>query len=118
MTSNQRYWSIGRKAMTCSQAQSYIMPFIKEELDINNLKEFLQHIKQCENCKEELEVYFTLLNGMKQLDENKIITNNFRIDFEGFLHKQEDKIIHDKNKKIQKRIILVLFMILLGIWIA
>lgn len=104
--------------MTCFEAQCLITAFINEKLDQDKLKEFLGHINHCADCKEDLEVYFTLLNGMKQLDENEIIDNNFHIDLEGFIHKQEEKLQQERSKKIQKRIILCLFMLLLGLWFA
>lgn len=104
--------------MTCFEAQCLITPFINEELDTEQLKGFLEHINHCADCRDDLDVYFTLLNGMKQLDENKNIANNFHIDLDGFLHKQEEKIRQEKSKKIQKRIILCLCMLLLGLWFA
>lgn len=104
--------------MTCFEAQCLITPFINEELALLQLEDFIEHINHCADCKEDLEVYFTLLNGMKQLDENKNRTNNFQVDLEGFIHKQEEKILQEKSKKIQKRIILCLFMLLLGLWFA
>ncbi len=102
--------------MTCFEAQSLITPFINETLEDDKLGQFLDHINTCDSCRDDLEVYFTLLNGMKQLDENKNIANNFHIDLDGFLHKQEDKIIQHKMQKIKKRIVLCVFMLLLGLW--
>lgn len=104
--------------MTCFEAQCLITPFINEELNNEQLEGFLEHVKHCSECRDDLEVYFTLLNGMKQLDENKNIANNFHIDLEGFLHKQEEKILQERKKKIQKRVVLCLFMLVLGLWFA
>ena len=110
--------SVWRRTMTCFEAQCLMTPFINEELNNEQVEGFLEHVKHCVDCKDDLEVYYTLLNGMKQLDENKNIANNFHIDLDGFLHKQEEKILQEKSKKIQKRIILCLFMLLLGLWFA
>lgn len=104
--------------MTCFEAQCLITPFINEELHNGQLKDFLEHINHCADCKEDLEVYFTLLNGMKQLEENRNNVNNVDIDLESFIHKQEEMILLERTKKIQKRIILCLFMLLLGLWFA
>lgn len=104
--------------MTCFEAQSLITPFINETLDDDKLEQFLDHINTCDSCWDDLDVYFTLLNGMKQLDENKNIANTFHIDLDGFIHKQEDKIIQNRVQKIKKRIFLCLFMLLLGLWFA
>ena len=40
--------------MTCLEAQSKIMAFIENKLPDDELKEFIKHVKNCENCSEEL----------------------------------------------------------------
>ena len=53
--------------MTCLEAQSKIMAFIENKLPDDELKEFIKHVKNCENCSEELEIYYTLIVGMKKI---------------------------------------------------
>ncbi|SFR96021.1 anti-sigma factor family protein [Anaeromicropila populeti] len=104
--------------MTCFEAQSMITPFINEQLDIKQLEQFLEHIERCKECKEEVEVYFTLFSGMKQLDENKTISNKFHIDLDNFIQKQEDNILEVKFKLVCTKIVLILIMVVLGLWIG
>ena len=40
------------------------------------------HMKSCSKCHEELEVYYILLNGMKQLDSNTKFSSNFSADLD------------------------------------
>ncbi len=63
--------------MNCLEAQSKIMAFIDNKLPDEELREFIKHIKNCENCAEELEIYYTLIVGMKRLDESDIVSANF-----------------------------------------
>lgn len=54
--------------MTCKEAESLVMPFIHHELPETKLEDFLEHIETCENCREELEIYYTVDVGIRQLD--------------------------------------------------
>ena len=54
--------------MTCKEAESLVMPYIKNELTDEELFEFLEHIEHCPECREELEIYFTVDVGIRQLD--------------------------------------------------
>jgi len=54
--------------MTCKEAQQLIMPYINDELTDKELTPFLDHINNCKDCYEELEVYYTLYAGLAQLD--------------------------------------------------
>ena len=44
--------------MTCKEAESLVMPYIRHEIDIQEMEDFLEHIDGCENCREELEIYY------------------------------------------------------------
>lgn len=94
--------------MTCSEAQGYITPFINDELDGKLLEDFLIHIEKCADCKEELEVYYILLTGMKQLDEERNLPSDFHLAFINKLKKEEERIINKKIISIRKRVVLIL----------
>lgn len=64
--------------MNCLETQSKIMAFIDNKLPDDELKEFIKHVKTCENCAEELEIYYTLVVGMKQLDSQVNPSMNFK----------------------------------------
>ena len=55
--------------MTCMEAEKMVVPYMKDELSPTELEDFLDHIKTCDNCREELEIYFTVDVGIRQLDE-------------------------------------------------
>lgn len=62
--------------MTCKEAENLVIPYIHHELDDEVMEEFLEHIESCENCKEELEIYYTVEAGIRQLDKD---TGNYNI---------------------------------------
>jgi len=63
--------------MTCLEAQSKIIAYIDYNLEREERKAFLKHIETCENCREELNIYYTMIVGMRQLDDNEELTRDF-----------------------------------------
>lgn len=63
--------------MTCLEAQSKIIAYIENKLEKEDKIDFLKHIQSCEDCKEELNIYYTMLEGMKQLDNNLPLSKDF-----------------------------------------
>lgn len=55
--------------MTCREAEHLIMPYINGAITDQELEGFIKHIGECGNCREELEIYFTVDVGIRQLDE-------------------------------------------------
>lgn len=66
--------------MTCLEAQSKIIAYIDYNLDKEQKKEFLGHIQCCENCREELDIYYTMIEGMRLLDSNKSLSKDFSVE--------------------------------------
>ena len=54
--------------LSCREAEKMVMPFIDGQLDEQELEAFLNHIHGCPACKEELEIYYTVSLGLRQLD--------------------------------------------------
>ncbi|MDD5934107.1 MAG: zf-HC2 domain-containing protein [Clostridiales bacterium] len=89
--------------MTCLEAQSHITAFINDQLDMATLEQFLDHVNHCSDCREELEVYYTLLTAMRLLDEDKELANQFSQELENKLKNSADKIRKTKNARVRKR---------------
>ncbi len=54
--------------MTCREAERLVTPYIQDKLSGDELEAFLEHLEHCRNCQEELEIYFMVDVGLKQLD--------------------------------------------------
>lgn len=86
--------------MTCLEAQSNIVAYIENHLDKEKKIRFLKHIKSCEDCMEELSIYYTMIEGMRQLDENLPLSEDFvdalnvRINKELKFEKKKKKFLH------------------------
>ncbi len=55
--------------MTCQEAERMVTPYINDQLTGDETEAFLEHIESCKNCQEELEIYFMVDVGLKQLDK-------------------------------------------------
>ena len=54
--------------MDCYTAEQKITGFIQDELDDEETKAFLKHIRGCENCRRELETNFFIVEGLRMLE--------------------------------------------------
>lgn len=86
--------------MTCFESQSNIMAFIDKKLNDEQLTEFVRHVKHCPNCSEELEIYYTLIVGMREVDTGKELSLNFKKDLENELDKIDSRYKTVKRAKI------------------
>ena len=54
--------------MTCKEAEGLVMAYVRHDMDVQKMEEFLEHIDTCQECREELEIYYTVEVGIRQLD--------------------------------------------------
>lgn len=99
--------------MTCIEVQRNMNAFINDELDGEQLEEFLLHIRTCPSCKEDLEVYYTLFSSIKLLDEDKNI--NDQMDINKKIRRAEETIRRKKLRILYKRVAMIIFIILVSI---
>ncbi|NCB91326.1 MAG: zf-HC2 domain-containing protein [Clostridia bacterium] len=62
--------------MKCEEALMKIDDYINDSLSFKETEEFLEHVRGCPECYDELEIYFTIYMGMKYLEEEKLETYN------------------------------------------
>ncbi len=86
--------------MTCLEAQSNIMGFIDKKLPDDKVTDFVRHVKHCPNCMEELEIHYTLIVGMRELDNNKELSGNFKKNLNDELNRWDSKVKNVKRFKI------------------
>ena len=55
--------------MTCKEVEKTIPLFLEDDLDTDDLREFLEHIEQCKECEEELSIQFLVAEGMQRLED-------------------------------------------------
>ena len=57
--------------MDCKTAEKMVSRYIRHALPPDLLEEFLEHIKSCPSCKEELETYFMVHKAIQLLDNEE-----------------------------------------------
>ena len=88
--------------MTCKEAENLVMPYIRHELDVGQMEEFLEHIDTCQECRDELEIYYTVEVGIRQLD---LDTDTDRYNIKGDM---ESDIIASRQEIYRARFISIL----------
>ena len=52
-----------KKTLTCKEATKMVVPYIDGQLGDKDLRQFVGHIKECSECREELETYYIVSNN-------------------------------------------------------
>lgn len=99
--------------MTCLEAQSNIMAFIDKKLPDERIGEFVHHMRYCPNCMEELEIYYTLIVGMRQLDNNDELSHDFKEQLNNELDRLENKVKNAKRAKVSTFSVVLVFAVIL-----
>ena len=92
----------------CKQLEKLIPQFLDDDLDNQDLADFLDHIDNCPECKEELTIQFLVRVGMQRLEDG----NTFN------LVKELDRELAEAKKKMHRRKTLVLISYVLEIAVA
>lgn len=98
--------------MNCLTAQSLIIKYVNDELSGIELESFLNHIDECDDCFEELKIYYILSKGMQQLDDDMVINYNFHQQFEESLDEARHQIVKTNMNKLKKIIIVNIIIII------
>lgn len=78
--------------MDCKEAQALVPKYIRHEIDVDTLGEFLDHVKSCEDCYEELEIYYSIDMGLKVLDGKLANVVNLKASMEQALRDSEARL--------------------------
>lgn len=58
--------------MKCKEAEKMIPLFLEDELETEELREFMEHIDKCDECKEELSIQFLVSEGIARLETGNV----------------------------------------------
>ena len=100
--------------MKCEETLSKIDGFINNTLSIREMEEFLEHIENFPEFYDELETYYTITEGMKYLEGEKLESYNIPKMLKEDLKQKEDFL---KRRHLLTKTVVV-FVMLFGIGIA
>ena len=58
--------------MDCKQVEKMIPQFLNDDLTTEELREFMEHIENCTDCKEELTIEFLVSEGLVRLENGAV----------------------------------------------
>ncbi|MBB5263809.1 hypothetical protein HNP82_000907 [Catenibacillus scindens] len=89
--------------MDCREAQALIVPFIEGKLTDEQTETFIQHIENCTDCYDELEVYYIVMVGVKQLDEDEHMLVDFKGDLKKYISYKKEQIAkkHSRSTRLK-----------------
>ena len=96
--------------MECKEIQKLFIPFIDDKLSVSDLSAFLDHMDTCKDCREEYDIYYTVIMGMRYLDERQNISE-FKLDSEQKLHSAADYLLKYRILLLEKYILLAVLCI-------
>lgn len=96
--------------MECKEIQKLFIPFIDDKLSVSDLAAFLEHMDSCKECREEYDIYYTVIMGMRYLDERQNISE-FKLDSEQKLHSAADYLLKYRILLLEKYILFAVLCI-------
>ncbi len=74
--------------MVCKEIESMIPAFLADDLDTDDLREFMEHVDNCEECMEELSIQFLVLEGLARLEAGNVfdLQNELKLRIEESAH--------------------------------
>ena len=79
--------------MTCKEIERLIHPYLNGELSEKKTKAYLNHMKQCEACYEEMEIVYMSTIGLERLESGASID----------IEMEMDKLLQQSEKKLKQR---------------
>ena len=90
--------------MECSEFQKNIRPLIYGQLNMPKKEEMLGHLLTCKECNDELEIYYTIINCVKELEGKLETSDNYHGEYNNFIEKTKRDIKKYKNRMLRRRV--------------
>jgi CRISPR/Cas system-associated protein Cas10 (large subunit of type III CRISPR-Cas system) len=87
----------------CKTIQKMIIPFEQDELSLADEEIFIQHLEECDDCREEFEIHYIVTYGLSDDDDFSEVKPEYQLllncyDFKGLV----DLKIENSKEKVQK----------------
>lgn len=96
--------------MDCKRFQELIASFVGNKIPQDEINDFLLHLDGCPECREELELSYSVMTALKQLDEGTDLSDNYVADLHA---KVAESYINELNKRktvARKKMILAVLL--------
>ena len=86
--------------MECYVAEEMVNGYINHTLKPAELEDFLEHVRNCPSCYDELETHFIVNEAMNQLTEEGETTLDFKVLLEQNLRQAERHVLRLRLQKV------------------
>lgn len=96
--------------MECKEIQQKYIPFIDDKLSKKELDAFLHHMEECSDCREEYDIYYTMIMGMRYLEEDNLKSTDW-VNSEEKLQYAQEYLKHFRIMRIQKIVLMLILCV-------
>ena len=82
----------GAVKMDCRSFESKIPAYIAGQLKMEEMQEFLDHADRCSECYDELEITYSVMQGIRQLDSEDGLSSGSVMSLDSSLYFAEERV--------------------------
>ncbi len=75
----------------CKDVEDFLQPYLEYRLDNKSTKLLIEHLKECPECMDELEIRYLLYEGLKMLESGRDF--NLKAELEKRLYQSEQHVL-------------------------
>ena len=90
--------------MRCDEFTKMIPRFVDDTLEKEYYNEFISHVKECKECKEDLEINYMIQVGLNRIENDAAKSFNILGEMERQLARYEEKADKMYKRKIYKKV--------------
>ena len=104
--------------MKCVETKGMINRFVEKKLSYQELEQFLQHVEQCDDCMDELDIYYTMHKAFDLLDTGTHQNYNFKEMLNEELHMARRAVLLHRTSLVLRDIFFagIAILALLGLY--
>ena len=92
--------------MNCQEAQSNVLNYINHKLNKEEIRRFIEHIRECDDCRDELEIY-----------DGELQTADFQKAMKEDLCTRYEQCMREQDRTHSIRVLLGAFILSLLLWL-
>lgn len=104
--------------MNCNDFIKIMPKFIDESMDETDYDEFVTHVKECPECKDELEIHYMIQVGLERIENDSGKSFDIPKELENQLIRYEERADILFRREVYKKVIFYIANICAGILTA
>lgn len=102
--------------MECNECKKRIKEFLNDSMSSKTCIEFIEHVKSCDDCMEELSIEYLVNEGLKRLDN--ATSFDLESELQNKINKSYSKAKFNKHFFVIITIVIVIVAFLLGLFLS